>query len=478
VTPSLRAVLLLVTALVALGCAHYPVNAKLDRYQPAAGYRLPAYPPDDPADQLFICLSFSGGGTRAAALAYGVMAELKRTEITWNGAKIKLLDEVDCISSVSGGSFTSAYYGLFGERLFQDFYDRFLIRDIQGDLIARAALSLPQLASPYWSRIDVAAQLYDQTVFEEKTYAALVAGRRRPFVILNATDMVTGEHFEFTQSQFDFLGSDLTPYPLARAVAASSAFPFLLAPLTLVNHSPLRDFGPSLEYVNALRDFDANPRRWLWAEHQRTYLDGTRPYVHLMDGGLSDNIGLRSIERAYRASDGFIAQRINGGATRRLVVIAVNARTEGQDTLSARGTAPGLIAMASATATVAMGNYSFATVEFMRSQLDERLQAARDIASCQKALDTSCPAAPPLPTFPVALRTCMIEVAFEALVDPERRNYFLHLGTNFHLPKKDVDALIGVGGELLRQSTGFKRLLDSLAREAQGLPLDPPANCN
>ena len=199
-TPPRRALLLLlVVALVALGCAHYPVNAKLDRYQPSAGYRFPAYPPDDPADQLFICLSFSGGGTRAAALAYGVMEELRRTEITWNDAKIRLLDEVDCISSVSGGSFTSAYYGLFGEGLFKDFYDHFLIRDIQADLLKRAVLTLPQLASPYWSRIDVAARLYDQTVFGEKTYAALVAGRRRPFIILNATDMVTGEHFEFTR---------------------------------------------------------------------------------------------------------------------------------------------------------------------------------------------------------------------------------------------------------------------------------------
>ena len=468
---------LLLVSLVALGCAHYPVNARLDRYQPAAGYRFPAYPPDDPADQLFVCLSFSGGGTRAAALAYGVMAELGRTEITWNGVKIRLLDEVDCISSVSGGSFTAAYYGLFGADLFKDFYDRFLIRDIQGELIKRAIPNLFRLASPYFSRIDVAAELYGETVFDQKTYAALSSPRRRPFVILNATDMVTGEHFEFTQNQFDFLGSDLTPYAVGRAVAASSAFPFLLTPLTLVNYSPLGGFGPPPEYVNALKDFYANPRRWLWADHQRTYLDGTRPYVHLMDGGLADNIGLRSIERAYRATDGFIAQRINGGATRRLVVIVVNARTEGADTLSARGTAPGLVAMAAATADIAMVNYSFDTVELMRAELRERFQAALDIAACQGVLDQHCPGAPKLPTFPVALRTCVVEVAFEAIVDPARREYFLRLGTNFHLPRKDVDALIAVGGELLRESPGFQSLLDSLAREAAGRPLEKPGNC-
>ena len=477
-TARARGAALLVVAIAALGCAHYPVNVKLDRYQPDEGYRFPKYPPDDPADQLFVCLSFSGGGTRAAALAYGVMTELRRTEITWSGRKVTLLDEVDCISLVSGGSFTAAYYGLFGPRLFTDFYDRFLTRNIEGELIASVVPNLFRLASPYWSRIDVAAELYDRTIFERRTYDGLVRSSRRPFVIVNATDMVTGEHFEFTQSQFDFLGSNLTPYAVARAVAASSAFPFAFTPLTLVNRAPLTGFGPPLEYVNALKDFYANPRRWLWAEHQRTYLDGTRAYVHLMDGGLADNIGLRSIERAYRATDGFIAQRINGGATRRLVVIAVNARTESADTLSARGTAPGLVAMGLATADIAMENYSFETVEMMRAQLEERLKAGRDITECQRVLDQRCPSAPRLPTFPVSLRTCVVQVAFEAIPDPARREYFLRLGTNFHLPKKDVDALIAVGGELLRDDPGFKSLLASLAREAQGLPLEPPVNCN
>jgi hypothetical protein len=77
----------------------------------------------------------------------------------------------------------------------------------------------------------------------------------------------------------------------------------------------------------------------------------------------------------------------------------------------------------------------------------------------------------------VSLRTCVVEVAFEAIREADRRNYFLGLGTNFHLPPKDVDALIAVGGELLRESPGFKSLLDSLAREAAGTPLAKPANC-
>ena len=49
--------------------------------------------------------------------------------------------------------------------------------------------------------------------------------------------MTLGARFEFTQDQFDLLCSDLSTVPVARAVAASSAFPILLSPLTLHNYS-------------------------------------------------------------------------------------------------------------------------------------------------------------------------------------------------------------------------------------------------
>jgi NTE family protein len=65
-------------------------------------------------------LTFSGGGTRAAALAYGVLETLRDTPIKIDGKTARMLDEVDLISSVSGGSFTSAYYGLHGDGIFEE----------------------------------------------------------------------------------------------------------------------------------------------------------------------------------------------------------------------------------------------------------------------------------------------------------------------------------------------------------------------
>ena len=75
-----------------------------------------------------LMLAFSGGGTRAAALSYGVLLELRDSG---------LLDEVDFISSVSGGSFTAAYYGLYGDRIFEDFEEAFLRQDVEGTLFRK-----------------------------------------------------------------------------------------------------------------------------------------------------------------------------------------------------------------------------------------------------------------------------------------------------------------------------------------------------
>ena len=47
------------------------------------------------------------------------------------------IDEVDLITGVSGGSFTALAYALYGERLFSEYEQRFLKRDVQGALVSR-----------------------------------------------------------------------------------------------------------------------------------------------------------------------------------------------------------------------------------------------------------------------------------------------------------------------------------------------------
>jgi NTE family protein len=460
--PRQVALLPLLLAVLA-GCAHYPVNDRLQRYDPGGGYRFDNLTVGEGnTDTVFVCLAFSGGGTRAAALAYGALQELRDTPITSLGRPRPLLAEVDCISSVSGGSFAASYFALFRDRFFRDFEPRFLRRDIQGELTVRVLNPVNgfRLLSPHFNRIDIAAELYDETVFGGKRYGDLTGGTR-PFIILNATNMALGSRFEFTQDQFDFLGSDLATYPIARAAAASSAFPVLLSPLSLVNHPSPDGFRVPTAVRNAMADPVENPQGYLWAKSLALYHDEKdRRYLHLMDGGLADNIGLRAVADAY--GRGFINRRMNDGAIKTLAVIAVNARTEPAEGIERREAPPGVFEVVMKTMTVSMENYSFETVQLMRDLFRERTRAQTNLAECQRLLDARCPGGGRLTTFPVAMNLHVIEINFEQFPDPKEREYFLNLPTSFSLDDHQVDCLIAAGRKLLRGSERYQALLSEL----------------
>ena len=154
------------------------VSGKRDGYRPAAMLgRLEA-------DGLRVVVTFSGGGIRASALAYGVLEQLAADRIrpSPEDAPRRLLDEVDLMSAVSGGAVPAAYFALYGDRLFEDFERRFLKRDISGAL-QRAIFLDPRnwlrLASTNYSRGDLYADWLDRKLFRGATYADLERDGRR-----------------------------------------------------------------------------------------------------------------------------------------------------------------------------------------------------------------------------------------------------------------------------------------------------------
>jgi NTE family protein len=465
--------LILVAAVISLtGCAHYLVNEQSRHFDSQSGYRFDALDPGSGnTDSLFVCLMFSGGGTRAAALSYGIMKALRDTDVRVDGREERLLDEVDCISSVSGGSFTAAYYGLFRDRLFTDFRTRFLEQDIQGELAGRLfnPVNWVRLASPNFSRIDMAAELYDNDIFDHATFKRLQRNGR-PFVILNATNLGADRRFDFTQEYFEALGSQLAPYRVARAVAASSAFPYLLTPISLVNYPVATGYTPPWWYKNAQTPADWYTQRYNAAKNLSVYLDKKNRYIHLMDGGLSDNIGARAILDAM--DRGFIRTRINRGAIRHLVLIVVNARTQSADQLSRREKPPGFFTVAEKTATVAMDNYSFDSVTKLREALYSRVQIQKDEQACTALLTEHCPRAPkPIP-FAADIDPYVIEINFEAAgrIPGEDPQYYLNLPTSFKLSKIQVAKLVTIAPRLLQAAPQYRCLLKVLAAEAEGRP--------
>ena len=177
-----------------------------------------------------IGLSFSGGGTRAAAFAYGVLDGLRR-QYSSNGEK-PLLDNVKFISAVSGGSVTAAYYGLYKNRTFEDFEQKFLYANAEADLrtsigpgVVAAALSggiNDQTRFPRWLQ---------KTLYGEATVEDLL--ERTPRVVLNASDVYDRVPFAFTSLTFNAICSDPSSVLVADAVAASAAVPIAFVPIVM-----------------------------------------------------------------------------------------------------------------------------------------------------------------------------------------------------------------------------------------------------
>ena len=176
----------------------------------------------------------------------------------------------------------------------------------------------------------MAAEYYDHLLFDGATFADLTPRPGRPFLIVNATDLAIGARFEFTQDQFDLLNSDLSKFPIARAVAASSAFPPFLGPVILKNYSVDHPAPEPESIESVLSNSTASSRLKNLALEERSYVDGDRrKFIHLVDGGIADNLGLRGpVERAIKLEESGTTPQASVKIPRRLAIIVVDASTE------------------------------------------------------------------------------------------------------------------------------------------------------
>lgn len=208
-TTRFRLTILLAALTLLGGCATRPINPAVPSVDSRTGYRFETRQVDRSAQdkETKVILAFSGGGTRAAAFSYGILEFLKRTEIKGpKGNTIRLIDSVDIITGVSGGSFTALAYGLYGDKLFDSYDDAFLKRNIQGEIISRtfSPANWTNLLSAQWGRSELAANLYDEVLFKGATFGDLQRDKG-PMILASATDLSTGSRFVFTQAYFDLL---------------------------------------------------------------------------------------------------------------------------------------------------------------------------------------------------------------------------------------------------------------------------------
>ena len=450
-----------------VGCAHYPVNPPLETFDLNQGYRYHNLSSPENSDELFVVLALSGGGTRAAAFSYGVMKQLHDTIVHVDGRAVRLVDEINVISSVSGGSMVAAYFGAFGNDLFNTFEQRVLKRTIQRSLLlaAMAPWNGIRFLSPWFGRSDLVAELYDEHIYDHMTYGDLVKRGCRPYIMINATDMTLGRSFQFTQDQFDLLGSDLSAVSLGRAVAASSAVPILLSPVTFRSY-PEREVVPRPAWIqHHLQLRMGASRRYLKAKQADFYLNRKdRPYVHLLDGGITDNLGVANFSSLNSTvEDWSVGKMFNMREGKHVVVITVDAE-KGRDTsLAAHDSLPSLLQVINTTVSGFMHSATKTSAGVLKRRLD-RLRES--ISENQNAPSSRSPSDAPKSDeerLGRELGVWMIEISFEAIRDDAERRYFENVATSLQLPDETVDRLIEVGGRLLSQSEEFQRFKAALS---------------
>lgn len=251
---------------------------------------------------LVVGVSFSGGGMRAAAFAHGVLSALDETVIDEEPRRRSVTDSIRMVSGTSGGAVAAAYFGYRGPGEFQDFRARFLAQDIEATL--RTSMAAPGNLIRAWQggvndRSGFADWL-DTNLFDGTTYAHFNHDRA-PEIWLTASDIYNGVPFIFTHDTFAALCSDLDQVRIADAVAASAAFPVAFAPIDVAANSPDCGYTKPPWLTRAMEDSSASLRLKAHAEALGTYREDDRlATVRLLDGGLTDNIGVTgfALERA------------------------------------------------------------------------------------------------------------------------------------------------------------------------------------
>ena len=376
-----------------------------------------------------------------------------------------MLDTVDVITGISGGSFTALAFGLYGDKLFDIYEASFLKRNVQGELIRRALnpFNWSSLGSTGWGRYELAADMYDEILFKGATFKDLERGG--PRILVGATDLADGTRLIFNQENFDILCADLSSVRLARAAAASSAVPVVLSSITIDNyggtcgyrlpawaHQFLDDPDPprpAARTVKRLQELEA------FADRK------DRPYLHLVDGGVSDNVGMRGVLDVLATFEALhaVGQKTQYDHVRNIFVFVVNSLATPPNDWNLHENPPGLFDVLIKATGTPIDRYSYDTVETLRD-IQARWTSLREMRDAIKPYPALVEKLPTVMRAP-DINIRVIEVSFGVLPDAAERDYLNTLPTSFVLDGQAVDRLRVAAKNAILVSPEIKRLIDS-----------------
>ncbi|MBB1465445.1 patatin-like phospholipase family protein [Vibrio sp. SG41-7] len=383
------------------------------------------------AGEYTVVVAMSGGGTRAAALSYGVLKGLKETQINLDNSDDTLLEEVDIMSAVSGGSFTAAYYGLYGDKIFTDFEKDFLYNDVGSDLFWRILNPRRWFSSS--GRTEETMAYYQNQLFNNATFADFDP-LNSPLVIINATDLSQGVRFSFTQEYFNLLCADISSYPIASAVTASSAVPIMFNPVVLENHSGCGNQA----LFNLNSQDETNHFTVSLIEGLNNYSNkNDKKYVHLVDGGLADNLGLLAIYDIMNLSDKRYVNRIRSKVKPHLIAISIDASASPTSSMDHSTKEPSLSETIGFMTDVQVHRLNEVSKALYLSEL-KKLETKRNVT------------------------TYFVNINLNNTDDPEFKKYLNNIPTDLELEAEQVDILIAEGVKQLKNHPEIARFLNNI----------------
>jgi NTE family protein len=406
-------------------------------------------------DDILVSLAFSGGGTRAAAFSFGVLSEIDRTRIRDRGRDVSLLDRVDFVSGVSGGSVTAAYFGLKKRAALDDFRERFLLRNAEESL--NISVSVLNISRAIGGGLNDASHLprwLDQNLFGGATFAEFRTDRR-PRIWINASDIYNRTPFVFGKTAFDAMCSDLLSYKLSEAVAASAAVPVLFAPIVLETY-PGRCQTRLPDWIARARD-DRNAQPLLrdFAQAIDSYHSGRLRYIKLLDGGLVDNFGLSGFSiallSATRPYEPLTPQQ--AARMRRVIFLIVDAGRGPSGDWGKRLPGPtgvDLVMATADTATEAGTRASYTAFRSLMTDWEAKVRRWRCGLSAAERARLGLRAGWRCNDLNVFVE----RVGFDQF-ERSRADLLNAIPTRFHLPQQSVDALIDAGAEAVRTNPTF-----------------------
>ena len=435
--------------LSACNLATYQPLQTIEQLNPQSGYRMKDVIKQQ--DSNLILLMFSGGGSRAAALGYGVLEQFKHTPVKSGRQAGNLLENIDLVYGVSGGSLLAAYFALQGADVIPKFENDFLKKNFQSEVINQilSFSNLPRLTSPQFGRGDLLQEQLNLALYRNATFADLAHKRKGPFAVISATDMNIGQKITFTQEFFDGLCLNLNDLEIARAVAASSSVPLIFSPLTLNNNGGNCNYTiPELAILEAsesdggLKSKNIEEVKNILSLYQNSK---ERPFIHLVDGGLTDNLGLSSLTDIYdvMGQEKIYRKALESGL-KRIVVINVNAQNEVTSEIDQSADVPGVTDVVNTIINVPIDRNTQITLRRFREFAEQWNKNMRKIPA------------------PNRVELHFVSLSLKDLPESPLRKEVLNISTSFYLPASDINKLKRAAQILLENSTEYRTMLKAL----------------